>query len=116
MEHHRRSGFAALTLIAALLIIGLMAFIAIRYFAGQQGIETVGKGSPIERARNVQCLAQIEKAEMQVQLHRVKHGQYPENLDVVEDLSPQDLRCPVTQSPYQYDPQSGRVSCPDHIR
>ena len=76
----------------------------------------MGSGSPIERARNVQCLAQIEKIDMQVQLYRVRHGQYPENLEDVEDLSPQDLRCPVTQSPYQYDPQSGRVACPDHLR
>lgn len=116
MEHSRHRGFAAMTLIAALLIIALMAFIAIRYFAGQPGSESEGKGSPIERARNVQCLALIEKIEMQVQLYNVRNGQYPENLEVVEDLSPQDLCCPVTQSPYQYDPQSGRVSCPDHIR
>jgi hypothetical protein len=116
MEQIRRSGFAVLTLIAALLVIALMAFIAIRYFAGQPGSETAGEGSPIERARNVQCLAQIEKIEMQVQLYNVENGQYPGNLEVLEGLKQQDLRCPLTQNAYHYDPQSGRVSCPDHIR
>jgi hypothetical protein len=113
---YRRPGLAALSLIIALVIIALMAFLAVRYFAGPGGSETGGRDSPIARARDVQCLAQIKKIEMQVQIYSVRHGQYPDNLEVLEDLVPEDLCCPVTQSPYQYDPQSGRVSCPDHIR
>ena len=116
MIGNRHSGITALSLIAVLLMIAVMAFLAIRLFVVRQGSETVGRSSPIERARNVQCLAQIEKVDMQVQLYRVRHGQYPGNLEVLEDLSPEDLHCPVSQSPYGYDPQSGRITCPDHIR
>ena len=112
----RRSGLAMLSMIAALLMIALMVFLAIRIFAVRQGTETSGRGSPIERARNVQCLAQIEKIEMQVQLYGVRLGRHPETLEVLEGLGPDDLRCPVTRSPYQYDPQSGRIFCPDHVK
>jgi len=116
MEKRRRSGFAALSLIMSLLVIALIALFAVVYFRGKRGPESPSGDSPIQRARNVQCLAQIKKIEMQVQLYSVQNGRYPEDLGMLEGLAEPDLRCPITQRHYQYDPQSGRVSCPDHIR
>jgi hypothetical protein len=72
--------------------------------------------NPVQRAKSVECLAQIRKVEMQVQLYSVQNGRYPERLDMLEALAEPDLHCPVTKSRYMYDPQSGRVSCPDHLR
>jgi competence protein ComGC len=112
----RRSGFAALSLIISLLVVALTVFLVISYLLRQQDKTPEGIDSPIQRARNVQCLAQIKNIELQVQLYSVQNGRYPDNLEMLEDLAAPDLRCPITQSYYQYDPQSGRVSCPDHIR
>jgi len=116
MEKGRHSGFAALSLIVTLVIVTLIALFAVLYLRGQRGFEPARGDSPVQRARNVQCLAQIKKIEMQVQLYRVQNDRYPEALEMLEGLSEPDLCCPVTRSHYQYDPQSGRVSCPDHIR
>jgi hypothetical protein len=82
----------------------------------QRGGEAVPGVSPVQRAKSVECLAQIRKLELQVQLHSVQSGRYPESLGMLEGLSESDLHCPVTHNYYLYDSQSGRVSCPDHIR
>ena len=116
MEKGRHSGFAALSLIVSLVIVALIALFAVLYLQGQSGSEPARGDSPIQRARNVRCLTQIKKIEMQVQLYRVQNDRYPEALEVLEGLAKPDLHCPVTRSLYQYDPQSGMVSCPDHIR
>ncbi len=116
MNKHQSSGFTALSLIISLVVIALIALFAVILMRGPQGEGTAGAKSPIQRAKNVQCLAQIEKIEMDVQLYGVQHGQYPERLDMLSGVEESDLYCPVTKARYEYDPQSGRVSCPDHIR
>jgi hypothetical protein len=114
VKENRVCGFAAISLIVALLITALLAFFAVLYFSGQHGLDSAGSKSPIQRAKNVQCLAQIKKLEMQVQLYSAQNGRYPENLEMLDGLNEIDLYCPVTQSRYGYDLRSGRISCPDH--
>jgi hypothetical protein len=116
VEKDRRYGFTALSAIISLLIIALVAFFAILYYQGQRSLESGDIGSPIQRVKNVQCLAQIKKIEMQIQVNGVQNGRYPGDLGKVKGLSESDLRCPVTGSHYLYNAKSGRVSCPDHIR
>jgi len=116
MQKRRRSGFTALSLIFSLVVIVLIAFLVIGYLSGQRDGIPGAVDSPIKRARSVECLAQIKIIEMQIQLYSVQNGRYPESLSGIEGLSASDLRCPVTQNNYRYDVQSGRVSCPDHIR
>ena len=112
----RRSGFAALSVIMSLLTIALIALIAIILLRGPQGSSGSGAESPIQRAKNVHCLAQIKKIEMEVQLYCVQHGKYPASLGMLGGLEESDFQCPVTGTGYEYDPHSGRISCPDHIR
>jgi hypothetical protein len=109
-------GFTALSLIISLVVIAFIAFFAVILLKDPQGEGGEGAESPIQRARNVQCLAQIEKIEMEVQLYGVQHGHYPARLDMLGGLEQTDLYCPVTRTRYEYDPQSGKLSCPDHIR
>jgi competence protein ComGC len=112
----RQSGFTALSLILSLLVIAFTAFLIVGYLSGQRDGTTGAVDSPIKRARSVECLGQIRKIEMQVQLYSVQNGRYPEGLSGLRTLSEADVRCPVTQNYYQYDVLSGRVSCPDHVR
>ncbi|UCF70354.1 MAG: type II secretion system protein GspG [candidate division WOR-3 bacterium] len=115
MQVMKHPGLSALSLIMSLLVVGLVAFLVIGYMSGKGGGDSAAV-SPIERAQSVECLAQVKKIEIQVQMYSVQNGRYPETLEMVEGISERDLHCPVTQNAYDYDPQSGRVSCPDHIR
>ncbi|MBE0433052.1 hypothetical protein IBX73_06240 [candidate division WOR-3 bacterium] len=116
MKDGRNAGFAAISLLLALLVIALIAFTVIGYLSGRSGRVSAGASRPIERARTVECLGQARRIEMQVQFYSVQYGRFPERLDMFEGLVETDLRCPVTQNRYGYDPQSGRVLCPDHPR
>jgi hypothetical protein len=111
-----KGGLAPLSLIIALLIMAFLAFFAIRYFTGQHGFDSGGSESPLQRAKNVQCLAQIKKIELQIQLFSAQNGRYPENLEMLDELDELDLYCPVSQSRYDYIQHTGRVYCPDHPR
>ncbi len=115
MQLTKHPGLSALSLIMSLVIVGFIAFLVIGYMSGKGGGESA-VDSPIERAQSVECLAQVKKVEIQVQMYSVQNGRYPETLELVETISEPDLRCPVTRNAYGYDPQSGRVLCPDHIR
>jgi len=116
MKKGQKAGFAGLSLIISLLVVALIAFLVISYLMGQRGQAPGGSVSPIQRAKNVECLAQIRKIETQVQLYSVQNGQYPESLGELEALKESDLRCPVTGNGFLYDPESGHVSCQDHRR
>ena len=116
MKSTSKSGLTSLSLIIALLIMAFLAFFAIRYFTGQHGVDSRGSESPLQRAKSVQCFAQIKKIELQIQLFSAQNGRYPENLEMLDELDELDLYCPVTQSQYEYIQQMGRVYCPDHPR
>ena len=116
MRKGDNSGFAVLSLIISLLIVALLAFLVITYMTGRHGPAPGQAESPIQRAKNVECLAQIRKIETQVQFYSVQHGQYPASLGEVGGLLEEDLFCPVRGNRYLYDAESGRVACLDHTR
>ncbi len=106
---------AALALVVALLIIGIIVIAALSvYTGGTSDKESVT--SPIERTRNVQCLAQIRRVETSLQVYRYEHNTFPQSLEELDDMSDSDFYCPVTGSQYEYDPMTGKLQCPDHIR
>jgi hypothetical protein len=70
----------------------------------------------MERVRNVECLAQARKIETEVQIYYVREGVYPADLLDLPGVAESDLCCPVTNSQYLYDPETGKIHCPDHIR
>ncbi len=111
-----RPGFTAISLVISLIIIAVLAFFAIYYYRGQASSGPRDLISPMERARSVECLAQIRKIETEVQVHYVREGVYPADLLDLNALADSDLYCPVTNSQYLYDPETGQVRCPDHIR
>jgi hypothetical protein len=109
-------GFAAISLVISLIIIAVLAFFAISYYRGQADSGTGNLESPMERVRNVECLAQARKIGTEVQVYYVREGGYPADLLDLSGLAENDLHCPVTNSQYQYDPETGDIHCPDHIR
>lgn len=115
MKTGSRNGMAAIALIIALVIIGIIVIAALSvYTSGTQDKERVE--STIERTRNVQCFSQIRRVEMSIQMYRYEHGHFPQHLSDLDDMSERDFYCPVTGSPYDYDANTGTLTCPDHIR
>ncbi len=85
-------------------------------YTGQNGPGSEDIRSPVERARSVECEALVRKVKMQVDLYRFENDRYPQRLGVLEVLSATDLSCPVTDTPYHYDNEAGKVWCPAHAR
>ena len=115
MESRSRDGMAAIALVIALLIIGIIVIAALSVYTGGPG-DKESVTSPIERTKNVQCFSQIRRVEMSVQTYRYEHNHFPQSLSELDDMSERDFYCPVTGSPYVYDANTGTLSCPDHIR
>lgn len=111
MKQKRTQGMAVIALLISLVVAGIIVYVAITLYTGDsdQTIKT-----PIERSKGVQCLSQIRRIETSLQIYRIDHGQYPSNLDGLEDLLNDEFFCPVTGSPYQYNSVTGQVTCPDH--
>jgi hypothetical protein len=107
-------GFGVIVLILSLLTIAVVVFVAISLYTGRGSVGSESIGTPIDRAKSIECEAQIRKVKMQLQIYRFENDKYPARLNLVEGLSNPDLQCPVTGSSFEYDAASGRVSCPDH--
>ncbi|KPK63864.1 hypothetical protein AMJ83_05290 [candidate division WOR_3 bacterium SM23_42] len=116
MAKATRGGFTAISLVLSLVILAFVVVIGIAYLGRQQSGASGDTSTPLARARSVECLAQIKKVEMHVHLHYVEKGQYPKALRGLEGVSDSDLRCPVTESLYRYDSETGRIFCPDHTK
>ena len=116
MKRSLREGFTAISLVISMIIIAALAFFAIYYYRGQADSGPSNLQSPMERVRNVECLAQARKIETEVQIYYVREGVYPSSLLDLEGLAESDLHCPVTNSKYRYDPETGQIHCPDHIK
>jgi competence protein ComGC len=114
MEEIPHRGFGMIAVVFSLLIVAATVFIAFSLYTGQGKLGEEDIRIPVERARSVECEAQIRKVKIQVDLYQFDNGRYPERLSVLDDLTVTDLCCPVTGSPYDYDAGSGTVSCPDH--
>lgn len=114
MKQVSHGGFGIVGLVLSLLVVTAMVMIAISLYTGQGRAGSEDLDTPVQRARSIECEAQLRKVKIQVDLYRFDNDRFPEGLDAIEGLSTTDLRCPVTGSPYEYDTGSGLISCPDH--
>jgi type II secretory pathway pseudopilin PulG len=114
MENHETRGMALISMIISLLIMALLIYVALTLYSGGKDNATETITVPIERGRAVQCLAQIRKVETAIQMYLAENGRYPSSLNEVDDLTKEDFYCPVTNNLYNYNPRTGKITCPDH--
>ncbi|MGQ9525365.1 MAG: hypothetical protein ACUVTZ_11080 [Armatimonadota bacterium] len=71
-------------------------------------------GQAVERGHEVECMSNLRSIRQAIEMHKVTEETPPPNLAALSSagIGPQQLRCPVSGAPYQYDPSSGRVWCP----
>ncbi len=107
---------ALLSIILSLIIITIIILIALMLYRGGTTHETGSVTAPIEKGKAVQCLAQVRRVEMAIKMYQTENSTYPSTLDELKTLSSEDFYCPVTNSHYEYNPRTGKVTCPDHPR
>jgi prepilin-type N-terminal cleavage/methylation domain-containing protein len=105
-----RGGFA---LIEILLVIAIIALLAVGYYGlsrdGENGEKKSTPARSIDKARSVECASNLRQLRALIQMHVAEHGQYPKKFNPGEHGSLG--RCPVTNEPYEYDPQTGEIHC-----
>ncbi len=107
---------AFIAIILSLFIIAVIIVAALLMYRGGATQEAGPVTTPIEKTKAIQCLAQIRRIETAIQMYHIEQGTFPSNLSELTDLTEDDFYCPVTASPYDYDPITGKVTCPDHLR
>lgn len=113
MKLQNNQGMAAITILFSLLIAALVIYVAVTLYTGGTDQGDVIK-TPLERGKGVQCLAQVRRIEISLQMYRAQNAQYPANLNDLDELSEDEFFCPVTGNSYEYDPKTGKVICSDH--
>jgi|UniRef100_A0A7V3VV34 hypothetical protein len=105
--------YALIGLIIGLVIVGILVYRAgVTYTHGTRDGQSAV--APPERANILRCQAQIKRIEDAIRLYYIENGRYPERLEELRDILPQETYCPITGRPYLYEPTSGIVICPDH--
>ncbi|MGQ9464706.1 MAG: hypothetical protein ACUVQ3_01760 [bacterium] len=104
--------FLAVVIVALVIVAVLVYKAGTTYTRGRKENQTAV--SPLERANILQCRAQIQKIEMAIQVYYSENNKYPERIDDLVSISPQETYCPVTGQAYIYNPENGTVICPQH--
>lgn len=108
---------ALITVIISLVLTAILLVIVINYYTGgSKGEDSIQ--SPIDKAKRVQCIAQRRNIDTVIRMYNADKLKFPSSLshlkDYSSDLTDESFYCPVTRNPYNYDSQTGKVSCPDH--
>ena len=114
MEHHGSRSLGILPVVGSLLVLALLIVVALQVYGGGKDQDGQTVTAPIERASALQCRAQVRNVTTALEFYAAQHGSYPADLHDLETMSDEMFYCPVTKTPYVYDPQTGKVRCPDH--
>lgn len=111
VSSRRTGGFA---LVEILLVVAIIALLAAGYYglSGRGGDEEEAASTParaIEKGRSVECASNLNQLRMLIEMHVAEHGEYPRVFKAGDHGTLG--RCPVSNEPYQYDPQTGRIYC-----
>jgi type II secretory pathway pseudopilin PulG len=100
---------ALIELVVAILIIALLA--GTIYGLWGRGKKGQGKSTPAQaqdRARDVECQSNLNQVRMRIKMD-TDTGEPPPPAIPADVASVS--KCPPTQQPYSYDPQTGQVHC-----
>ena len=70
-------------------------------------------GQSMDAAKAVECQSNIGQIRQAINMYVQSNGQNPASLQEL-NLPQSMLVCPVSKKPINYDPQTGRVTCPTH--
>ena len=102
-------GALLIEIIVVVVIIALLAGVYLALIRGRGGGEEEASTpkAAMDKARGVECAANLQQLRALMQMRQVEDGEHPAALDPSSAMS----RCPVTDKPYSYDARTGRVWC-----
>lgn len=103
-------GALLVEIIVVVVIIALLAGVYLGLIRGAgdtEEDEPVTPAAAMDKARGVECAANLQQLRALMQMRQIEEGEYPAALNPESAMS----RCPVTDRPYSYDPRTGRVWC-----
>jgi len=113
-RHHTARGQTLVGILVVLVI--LLALAAVLFFRARgpgKGAAATTPKAAMQKAEATACMAQLSNLRQGLMIYQADHNGYPPNLQAL-DLGPGEsyYRCPVTGQAYQYNPQTGEVTCP----
>ncbi len=98
-------------LVELLIVVAIIAVLAGVYLGGSGKANKAHKkttpAQALEKAHGVECANNLNQLRAMIQMEVADKGGYPKALDPRVALN----RCPVSDKPYVYDPQTGTVKC-----
>lgn len=123
MIRNNRGQWALIELLVVVVIIGILAYVFLpRYLSGggSGGVNNGGAATPKQRAQGVQCMSNLQQARSAIEMYQQSNEEFPKSVDELSSagVSGELKKCPVSGTPYNYDPASGRIWCttPGHGR
>lgn len=104
----------SLIIIALLIGTFYIGYVKVKKVEEEQRKAETTLGKVMEKGKGVECLNNLQQLRQLITMYQIDHGTNPPSLN---DLNPPPgvtVRCPVTGAAYIYDPQTGRVVCPQH--
>lgn len=101
-----------IAIVAAFVLLSRQAFLPTR--SGQSPQTTYG--AAMQRAREVECMNNLRQIRSAIQMFVAENGTNPPNLQSLRLPATAQPVCPLTKTPYTYDPNTGIVKCPQHPR
>ena len=114
MKKINSQGMALISIVISLVITAILIVVVLTLYTGGKTGEDDVITSPIERSKSVQCLSQIRRLDIGIQMFLAENSRYPASLDELEDFSEDEFYCPATNNKYNYNSGSGKITCPDH--
>lgn len=108
-----RPGPLALAL-GAIVLIGVTVILVIVSRPSPARITGTSTPGPVNRALNIECGSRLRNLENAIQIYTTENGRPPESLDQLNEIDNAIKYCPVTGKPYNYNKETGQVSCPGH--
>ncbi|MCS7253779.1 MAG: hypothetical protein RMK18_03715 [Armatimonadota bacterium] len=113
----------AQTLLGMLISLIIIALLIGTFYIGFSKVKRVEEeqrkaettlGKVMEKGKGVECLNNLQQLRQLITMYQIDHGSNPTSLKDLHTPPGITLTCPVTGAAYFYDPQSGKVVCPQH--
>lgn len=127
MKPDNRGSWSLVGLLAAVAVVGLLAFFLFGRSGGPSSVKSDSQlvdqsskkqtvyGKSMDTAKGVDCAERMRQIRTAIQMYRDTNtdGTNPPTLkDAGLSVGSDYFKCPVSGQPYNYDPSGGTVTCP----
>ncbi len=110
-----RRGHTLVELLMVIAILGILMAVGLSLYGGRGKTDAErAVNSPRGRAKGVSCINNVHQIALALQAATVTSEERPQSLEVAKRNGVPDemLRCPNSNQPYAYNPETGVVACP----